>query len=58
MHVLAFTDWEEPDARRHLFRLWLHQPDFRQAVSEIEIYEGLRISPVEGQVPSFDDESA
>ncbi len=54
----AFTDWEEPDARRHLLRLWLHQPDFRQTVSEIEIYEGLGISPVEGQVPSFDDESA
>ncbi|WP_143301684.1 hypothetical protein [Candidatus Entotheonella palauensis] len=54
----AFTDWEGPDAQRYLLRLWLHQPDFRQTVSEIEIYEELGISPVADQVPSFDDESA
>ena len=51
----AFEDWEEPDRRRHLLRLWLRNEDMRPTVPEIAV-EG--IQPQEGRVPSFDVEAA
>ena len=47
----AFEDWEEPDRRRHLLRLWLKNDAMRPTVPEIAV-EG--IEPQEGRTPSFD----
>ena len=51
----AFDDWEEPDRRRHLLRLWLRNDAIRPTVPEIAV-EG--IAPQEGRTPSFDVEAA
>lgn len=54
----AFEDFDAPENRRHLLRLWLDQPDLRPQAPELEIYEGKGIAPVAGQTPSFDDDAA
>ncbi len=51
----AFEDWEEPDRRRHLLRLWLRNEDMRPTVPEIAV-EG--IQPRKGRMPSYDVEGA
>ena len=47
----AFEDWEEPDRRRHLLRLWLRNADMRPTVPEIA---PRGIEPQEGRTPSYD----
>ena len=51
----AFDDFDEPDRRRHLLRLWLRNADIRPTVPEIAV-EG--VTPQEGRTPSFDVEAA
>ena len=51
----AFEDWEDPDRRRHLLRLWLRNSDMRPTVPEIAV-EG--IQPQQGRTPSYNVEQA
>ncbi len=34
-----FVDHDEPDRKRHLLRLWLIPPNFRDVVPQIELFE-------------------
>ena len=51
----AFEDWEDPERRRHLLRLWLKNDAMRPTVPEIAP-EGTQ--PQQGRTPSFDVEAA
>ena len=52
-----FEDFDDPDLRRHLLRLWLRNPDLRARAKTMSIYDGSAtkgITKQEGKKPSFD----
>jgi hypothetical protein len=58
MHARSeFDDWEEPDKKRLMLRLWLDvERNARPVVSEIHIYENIDgrsgIDPQPGRLPA------
>ena len=50
----GYTDWDEPQRRRLLLRLWLNEPGFRPQAPEMHLYgSGNGIPHVPGRTASF-----
>jgi hypothetical protein len=49
-----FEDFDEPDKRRHMLRLWLHKPEFRARSKNLNLFEGEGYKVKAGQRPAFD----
>jgi len=53
----GFEDFEQEDRRRHMLRLWLYAPDWRELDPELELYPDAEgrggIAPQPGKTPSY-----
>jgi hypothetical protein len=53
----GFEDFEEEDRQRHLLRLWLYAPDWRDVDAALELYPDAEtrggIAPQAGKTPSY-----
>lgn len=55
MHARTkFTEWPEPERRRHLVRLWLDAPGFRDVPREYNLFATNGVPPQPGRSCTFD----